>query len=376
MPMMEIPGLVGPSNRLASPNVSVERSVNCFPESAQPGVPKVPQWLRKRPGITPFSQASGGTGKAEFAQDGRSFGVSGGIFFEQDSAGNVTEYTPTMATDDNPATISSNGTAGQQLFITSGGNGYIFSLEFNTLTEITDPDFPSGRAIMGEFMEGYFIVLRSRSRRFQISALENGLSWDGLDVAERSLASDNIIFLKRVNTLLWLIGSKTSEPWDNVGDPDFPFAPAQNMLMEQGAIAPFGGVRIGDTLVWLSQNENGEGLVIQLNGFQPITVSTLSVSRDLQIRGDLSATTAFCMQMQGHTFYLLDTVIGETTWAWDMIAGQNGWHEWAEWNDTTCQFEPFLGSCHCFAFGKNLVGNRLNQYVYEVSFDVLEDEIV
>ena len=106
-----------------------------------------------------------------------------------------------MATNDYLPSICSNGTAGSQLFITNGDLGYIFDLSANTLTQIVDPGFPS-RARMGEFMDGYFFVLVTETRRFQISALEDGTTWDPLDVAERSEASDDISGIKRNPYLL------------------------------------------------------------------------------------------------------------------------------------------------------------------------------
>src|SRR5262245_24087218 len=249
---MVIENFIGPSNTLASRNAAPDQSVNVYEEVVPPGVGKGKTWLRSAPGLTPFASISGSTGTSTevWAQDGRMFAIVGDMFVEVFVDGTWISYGTVATSIEIVPSFSSNGTAGHQIFITSGLNGYIFDTIANTLTLIADVDFPQGEAQFGEFMDGYFIVLIHDSRAFQISALENGLSWDALDVAERSEGSDNLTSMRRSHREIWLLGTKTGEVWYDNGDADFPFAPIQGVFIEQGCPLPGVLNRIANTVIW------------------------------------------------------------------------------------------------------------------------------
>jgi len=65
---MILPGFVGGSNTLASPNVDNERTLNWFPESVEPGTGKAPIWLAPAPGVRPFVVLGAGPVRALFSQ--------------------------------------------------------------------------------------------------------------------------------------------------------------------------------------------------------------------------------------------------------------------------------------------------------------------
>lgn len=373
-----VQALIGGANRLASINADGEDTINLFVESTDPGAAKTPKYLRGTPGVRPFVEGPEGPIRAEFAQDGRAFAVAGGRFMEVFTGGTGTDYGG-VANDDLPACMVSNGTAGNQVFIVSGGYGYIFDLVANVLTLIADPDFPnrtvgSYGALSCEFIDGYFIVLIGETRRFQISALEDGTAWDALDVAEISEASDNIVAMKRNHREIWFLGSKSGEVWYDNGDPLFPFAPIQGVFIENGAVAPFGICRAGNTLLWIDQDERGNGVVRRADGYTPVRTSTTAVETDFATSADLAHAQLFAQTQQGHLFvwfYLSDL---EWTWCYDVT--ENSWHKRALWNPITCQWEPYVGQCHMFAFGKHLLGSRVNATIYELSSDYLDDQVV
>lgn len=379
-----LPGAVGPSNVLSSVNADAENSIDLYVESTKPGLGKVQFFLRKRAGMR-SRWAIGSTGvKCLFNQDGRTFAVAGTVFAELFFTAPDT-YTATIwgsvATDPFAPTICSNGSAGNQLFITSGLNGYIFDLTLNSLTLIADVNFPNGYALCGEFMDGYFIVSVINTRRFQISALEDGTSWDGLDQAERSIGSDQITGIKRSGRTLVVFGSLTSEVWYDTGDASFPFAPIQGVFLEVGCSAFATIVRLdnsaaGDSLFWLGQSARGGGVVYRLNGYTPEEVSTPAISRQIQELpafndfAELRYTTAWGIQEQSHIFYAL-ALADTTTPTYDLTTQL--WHQRSEWNTTTCEREAWLVQCGCFAWGKHLVGDRRTGAIYELSTQFQSD---
>lgn len=379
---MNIDSFVGPSNVLSSTLEDCELSINLRPEGGQVGKPKRPGWLQRTPGLAWLFSVGSSYVTELYEINERMFGISGTVFFEVDDDLNVTvRGSVAAATGPFPkATMCSNGSAGDQLFITSGGNGYIFTLSTNAgPTIIADLDFPNGSAMMGEFFAGYFFVQVEGSRRIQWSALEDGTAWDALDVFERSWASDNISFIKRLGTHIWVVGNQTSEVLYATGD-ETVFAPAQESLIEHGCVAEFSGCRASyndtEVLIWLDQSERGGGQVVVAKGLQPGNISTYAIALEQQLQADqMTNAVGFAIQLDGHVDYVLnnDTGTYRLTPVFDVSEGL--WHHRAGWNSTTVQWEPWRANCHVYAFQRHLIGDRLTGAVYELAMDNLTDEL-
>jgi len=376
MPRAAVTTFIGPSNKLQANVTDPERTINLYLENTPPGMARVPLWMVGTPGLAPWVVLGGSPGRGMFEQDGRAFAVAGAGYYEIFNPPSSTSR-GTVAQDEFFASICSNGSAGDQNMIISGGNGYVHTLSSNAFAQITDPDFPSP-ARMGAFMDGYGIVSKADSRRFQISALEDFTDWDALDFFERSEGSDNIVSLIRNNRLIWLLGSKTSEVWADVGDPLTPFQPMQGTFIEHGSAAPFGVQRLGNLLAWLSQNENGQGEVVVANDFNPKAVSSYSIARILQegglaADGDLSKAVGWSYQENGHLFY--NCVVPSATSTVCMDLTMPGiWHERARYSGGN--YIAHVVNSHMAAFGRHLVGDRFSGAVYLQSLDLFNEQIV
>jgi len=376
MSRVTAPGFLGPTNELQAYTAEAERTINLYLEKIAPGVSKTDRWLRNTPGLRPYVVLPSSPVRGLFEQDGRAFAVGGTTFYELTGASATSKGT--MATDQYLASICSNGSAGGQIMVTSGGSGYIFDLNSGSFGAISDPDFPAN-VRMCEFLDGYFIVSVANSRNWQISALEDGTSWDALDVAERSIASDNIVSLIRRSRELWFLGTHTSEVWYDAGDPLFPFMPTGNTLIEHGSAGPFTVQRIANTLVWCDQNVLGQGLVVIANGYTPERISTYSIDvfarqASIAAAGDLTTAVGWSYQENGHEFYALMIPAAQSTLCTDLtLPGM--WHERARGTCDTA-LVPSVVNTHMFAFGKHLVGDRFSGAIYEQSLDYGDERIV
>ena len=376
---MEVPNFIGPSNTLDAITAAADRTINMYEEKIPPGVSgKGQSWLREVPGLEIFASLSGSGNQVElFSQayeaEDRLFAVAGSAFYEVFNDGTWTNY-GAVATDPLfKVTMCSNGTAGGQIFITSGGNGYIFDVNTNTLTLIADPDFPQGEAACGEFMDGYFLVLIRFSRRFQISALEDGTSWDGLDIAERSEGSDNLTAMRRSHREIWFLGRSTGEVWYDNGDPDFPFAPIQGVFIETGT--PWVALlqRIANTVMWLNFDTDGRSVVYIADGYTPKRVSTHAIEDDIQGPEDISLAEAWTYQDRGHWFYSIHLEGFQFSLVYDLT--MNRWDYRALLVDDTVEpwvWTPNRPISHTFCFGKHLVGDRLTGTIYEQSLEIFK----
>lgn len=370
---MILQGFVGPTNRMAGTVQDAEDTYNFCIESTQPGVGKSPKALVGTPCIEPFAEGPDEIRvNGVFAQNGRSFAVFGEFFCEVSEMAIVTNY-GSVGNDSLPVSMVSNGSAGNQILIISNELGFIFDIITNTLTQITDPDFPAGVG-QCEFMDGYFFVLIKNTRRFQISALEDGTSWDALDVAEVSEASDNIVAMKRNHREIWFLGNQTSEVWYDNGDALFPFAPIQGVFVECGCASAFGVTRADNTLFWMGLDERGNGVIWKADGYTPVRVSTYAIETFIEQTAIIEQTSAFAMSTRGHLFvwFFIPDIHGVPVYD----AAEGLWHKRSLWDSTTVSWTPNLVNSHMFAFGKHLMGSPSGNWIYEMSWDFYADVLV
>lgn len=386
--MPEIPGLVGGSNLLRSSFANHERSINCRPERATPGVPKSPSWLGNTPGLRHVTTVHadpvdpvGHAIETLFVVLERVFGVSQTIFFELNKDESITEWGEVEHDGLNLATMASGGTASDSVLIVAGSKGYVFKLSTNEFSEIDDPDFPENPA-MCEFFGGYFLVLHRGSRTVSWSDLENPTNWLETDFFSVSWSADPIVFMKRVGTHIWLVGQTTAQIWYATGDINV-FAPAQETLIEHGCIAPHSGQRIGEnTLIWLDRNEQGGGLVVVASGITPDTISTYAVAwrqeEIAELTSLLDRTVGVPMQIAGHVDYVMlnraNEAIAYTTPVFDFQEGL--WHERATWNAVKHRWEQWRIGCHCYAFQRHYGGDYRCGGIYQISTGYDNEDIV
>jgi hypothetical protein len=372
--MPAYPGFIGASDRVSARTVNAERTINWYPEIAT-GTPKSKTWLVPTPGLAPFVVLGAGPVRALFAEEGRCFAVGGANFYEI-LATQTFVYRGTVGMDNRPATISSNGSDGHQLFIVSNGDGFIYNLESNLFTPLdaaTAPDFPRPCS-MGAFVDGYFLALKAQSDQFQMSALEDGLTWDPLDIAQVSQTTGIVRALVPVHREVWLLGTSTTTVWADIGDPDFPFAPIPGAYIQQGIGGLFAWTVVDNALCWLGQNEDGARVAYRAQGYTPQRLSTHAVEQAWAEVSTLQDAIGWSYQDRGHAFACWYLPAAETTWCYD-VATQS-WHERALWDPTALVWTPHLARCHAFAFDRHLVGDRASAAVYQLDADTFTDGVV
>lgn len=362
--MANFPNFVGPAYQSQSPFADAERCINWYVEGMESAA-NTPTALYPCPGFTTFATLPENPVRGMFAQDGRTFAVAGLGFYEVFSdasyalRGNVLQ-------NGNPATISSSGDAGGQLFITSGNNGYIFDLNTNVFT---GPVLTG--VLQGAYLDGFFLALDADTSTLKVSNLLNGLVWDPTQVAERTQGSDQWRAMVVNYAQIWLFGSQTTEIWENVGTSPFPFAPMANGFLKQGTAAPFSAENLGASVLWLSQNAQGNAMVMRSVGLDAERISTHALEFALQGYATVSDAVSFTYQDQGHQFYVLTLPSANATWVYD--ASTNQWHQRGFWNAPLNRFDAYRPMFHVFGFGAHLVGDRQTGGLYTMSIDTYTD---
>lgn len=199
---------------------------------------------------------------------------------------------------------------GNQLAIQSDTDGYV--LDAGTIySNIVNLGPVSGVT----YIDGYFVWLVADSDQFIISALNDGLSYDPLDVATVEGNPDNNIAIINDHRELQFYGASTIEIWYNSGAADFPFERQGNAFIERG-------IRDRNSLIKIDNSVHfvGDDLVVyRLNGYDPTRISTHAIE-DLISRA--SWFRAFTYTLAGHKQYVLNTDVG--TVVYDMATG--AWH--------------------------------------------------
>lgn len=362
---MRLP-IVGPTYRSLSPTASPAECVNWFVETLQDDNATAPAVLYPTPGFTLLYSLDPGPIRAIYeSYNNRVFVVSGDVLYEVTTGVGVVRGP--LALNAYPATICGNGAAGGQMFITSGGVGYCYNLATDALTT----ELASG-ADMGVYLSNRFIALDRALSLIRISDIDDGTGWDPTQFAQRSLASDAWVSEFVTNSELWLIGSQTSEVWSDQGLFPFPFAPIPGAFLNTGTMAPFSVGEIDGILAWVSQDSQGDGVIVRANGYAPERLSTHPVEFAIQTYTDLSDAVAWTYQENGHGFWVCNFPTGDATWVWDTATGL--WHQRGYWDPAVGTYQALRVQSHAHTVTTmHLVGDRSTGQVYAMSMDVATD---
>lgn len=364
---MKFPGFIGGSYQSQAYTADQQRTVNWFPEKLQAEGSTAQFALYPTPGVAQLSSTTSNPGRAHLYMAGREFAVIGTIFCEIYQTGAITTR-GTVTIDSTPATISSNGDVGGQLFITSGGNGYVYDLAANTLTQIAAL---VGKATQGDYIDGYFLSLDATSSTLYISALADGATWSpGTDFAQRSMAADPWKAMKVLNRLVWLFGETTTEVWYDTGG-TFPFAPHPSGVIAYGIAAPYSAVTVGNAMMWLGQAATGRLCVLSATGFTPTVISHYPLETEMRGYADLSTAIGDTYSDSGHTFYLLHFDRDDRTWAFD--AETQLWSERGTWVPANMKFSSWRPRYYARAFGQHRMLDSATGALYRVGSDLLTD---
>lgn len=243
--------------------------------------------------------------------------------------------------------------------------GYIINYINNTVTQITNSNFLGGTSVVQ--VDGYFIVNIPDTQIMHASSLNDGLTWNSLDVASAESRADNLKALAVDKGELLAIGTRTIEFWYNAGNPSaFPFARRDSEYYNIGISATRSRLNIDNTLFLLDHRRYLVALTTD-NGLQIL-------SQDPWIRNEFAKYSrvddAFAYEFQdlGHLMYCIVFPSIGKTWCYDLTTQQ--WHERAYWNAGDTQFTRHrVNACQKFA-NKFLAGDYENGklYVYDSAY--------
>src|SRR5208282_3164813 len=321
-------GFCGPSYHLTNRYASVERLVNWYcivnesPEESGWTITLEPcpgnAQLSAAPAPSPFNQPCRGLLECR----GVVYGVNGSTVFSIDQSGNFTNIGSVMP-DVNPASLVAN--ANGQIFICSGGNGYVIPPlgGAGSLIQMTSGAFLGGT--MATFQDGYIIVITPASNQMQISGTDDvpvgdATQWTAANISVMGGQADNLAALMSWREYLYLFGkARTPVLYDagQAGLGGFPFQSYCDVFVETGIAAPWSLANLGDSLIWIGQDARGLRGCWRMSTFQPMRTSSFAVEQAWQNYSTVRDAIAFAFTWQGHIMYQVTFPTANATWVYD-----------------------------------------------------------
>ena len=320
------------------------------------------------PGLKRFTTLPGtGPIRGMFsASNGRCFVVQGNSFFELFRTGAANLYGP-LRTTSGPVSMDDNGV---HLMAVDGPTGYTLTFATGAFAQIQDADFHGADRVVA--LNNYFLLNKKDTQQFYWTD-PLAITFDPLDFASAEGFPDWVLSLLTAHSSIWLFGATSTEVWGFTGNVTAPFARIPSAFIQQGIVAPHSAVRVGETVCWLSANEQGRGVVVQASGYSPERISTHPVEVAMQGYGIIDDALGWCEQREGHLFYWLTFPTANVTWVYDATAGL--WHTRGAYFPPTGQIGRHRANCYVLAFRDTyLVGDYLDGRVYALDFQTYSDD--
>jgi hypothetical protein len=218
--------------------------------------------------------------------------------------------------------MADNGT--QLMILVPGGDGFIYNHVTDTFSQITDADFTAnGAPQFVVFIDGYFLVTTD-SKKFIVSAINDGLSYNALDFGTAESDPDDIVAPVVYKNQLFISGRQTFEAFQNIGGADFPFS-RTGLFLQKGCFAPYSLVNAQDTFMWVGGGANEGPAIWALNGNSTTKISTTAIDSILSKLTDSQLFNIFSWAYANKGAYFIGFSLPSTTLVYDTTSQR--WHE-------------------------------------------------
>ncbi|MHC3123216.1 packaged DNA stabilization protein [Acinetobacter sp. GN11] len=248
-----------------------------------------------------------------------------------------------------------------QVMIVSN-NTYSFDLKTSALTKLELGDFFGASDVT--VLDSRFIWTVPQSGRIQWSDLLSTKT-TALSYATAEAKSDNLVRTIENNGLLWLIGERTTEIWGSTNNKDLPFQRMGGGVIKTGCVAPASVCQFGSSLAWVTRTEHGQGQIVMTEGYSTTRISNHAIETDITSYHNIQDAYGFAYQENGHAFLLMTFPSAKKTWCYDDSTKM--WHERSYYNPKTYEHEHHRAFVHCFFSSMQLVGDRQNGKIYQLT---------
>jgi hypothetical protein len=255
----------------------------------------------------------------------------------------------------------------QLMILVPGGDGYIYDESAGTpFQQITDPDFTaSGNPQYVVFIDSYF-ACSTDSKKWIISAINDGLNWDALDFASAESDPDIIVAPVVFRNQIFITGSETTEAFQNLPNgAGFPFV-RSNIFLDKGCFAPFTLIAVNSTFMMIGGGINESPAMWQFVGSTFQKISTTAIDAVLADFTDTQIQEAFSYAYAQDGAYFVGFTVGDRTFELNTIT--NRWNERKSFvNDEELRWRV---NSLVTAYGRVLVGDSVDGRIGELDRDI------
>ena len=330
--------------------LEAQRLVNFFTEK-QPQGAKSQTPLFAAPGMSAFSIAGVGPIRpnGSWVKQDVAFVVSGSELYQVNQNSTVQLVGTGIDGGNGAVSMSDNG---NQLCIVTGTSGYIYDTTTSTFTQITSAAFYPAKTV--SFFDGYFVFDRDGTNEFFISALYDGLTYNGLDFASAETQPDFVTGTIQNLQLLFIICQAHIELWYDAGAADFPFQRYTGAGITYGCTSPATIIKQDGAIFFLGSDH----IMYRLQSTVPIRISTHPIEHIIAQAPDITTAYSFSYTLEGHKFIVLTLPSLHRTLVFDISTGK--WHERESWDANNNSLGIWRASTAFRAYANIYFGDAVN----------------
>lgn len=226
------------------------------------------------------------------------------------------------------------------LVLLDGIKGWVIKTD-NTITNISDADFPTPHVPDPVYIDGYLFVAKSGTDDIYNCDLEDPFGWTPGSFITAELYPDAIVALAKNNNYLYAVGEKTIEFFYDAGiATGSPLQRNDSAVQQMGTPATNSVVQTDKEVIFIGSTDDSGGFTIwSITGFSPKEIAIPYIREALDAEGtNIANAYAYSFRVVGHKFYILNLTSRTLVYDFD----EETWHEWTFTDDVTRY--PFTSS--------------------------------
>lgn len=212
-----------------------------------------------------------------------------------------------------------------------------------------------------ETLDGY-TILALQSGKFYWSTLNDAKTIDPLSFATAEGSPDSLLRVIRFRRELWLMGTESTEIWQNTGNSISQFERLPGAVLDVGVMSRYAACRLGTNLYFIDNARQVRQVSSGYNGARISNFGCEAALRSLTVADDVEM---FGYSESGHEFLVVKSSM--FTWVWD--SATNLWHE-----RQTTGFLAWQVQSYVRAFDRHLVGSSISGKLLAVEQDTTDED--
>lgn len=210
----------------------------------------------------------------------------------------------------------------QQSTTGSGQDLIIADPTFGSFLGLVPITMPFNNPVVGTVIDGFGLAVFLNQQQLAQSNELDLSTWDPLAFGVADESPDNNVSLAALHDEAYIFKERNTEVWADQGTSPFAYGPLEGVHIEFGCCAPFSPAKADNDMIWLSRNDQGQGLFIKASAYAPQVISTQALVNELQKYTTLADCIAYSRQEGQHTYYVATFPSANVTWCYDKTTSE------------------------------------------------------